>query len=267
VRSGEVGAINDWPRESPDVVLTTLGLKKSERDQLDLLFKGMDNRKVLLTNVNVAPGDSGGPLVDKEGRLIGVTFAVPTADGKSREGGLSLHVHLDEIKAFLPDALPSGPPPVFVPDLMPAGMYYELADLQGDGQPDALIFGRLNAAEGREERTVTGLLLDLKRSNADVRPDDLADPARRRAWKAHFALHAEPYPIAFYDTRGAGRIDLILFSGKTKGRADVILRYDGKEWKAEPGKGRPLVDLSNFTDMALRRSFLPYTAALRRLFG
>jgi hypothetical protein len=266
VRSGDVSAFSDWPRDRPELVVAALGLAKSERDAFDRLVKGMDSRKVILSSVGISPGDSGGPLVDKEGRLIGVTFAVPTEPGAGR-APLALHVHLDEVRKFLPAKYPDGPPEPFVPDVLPSGLHYELASLGRSGAPDALLFGQRAVVDGRERKAISGILLDLKQSNGGLKPDDLADPAKRKAWKAQFVLHAEPYNIAFYDTQDAGRFDLILLAPRGKADAEVVLKYDAeaKRWRPEAGRGRALINAAHFAKEELQDKFVPFANAFQTL--
>ena len=64
-------------------------------------------------------------------------------------------------------------------------------------------------------------------------------------------MHMAPVRRVFYDTTGDGEIDLILQAKPGKETADVVYRREGKVWKAEPGKGRSLVDPSLFKNREL----------------
>src|SRR5262249_45058460 len=151
--SGEVAGITDWPAGRSDIAVRVLALPKgSERDKVKALLARLESRKILLSTCGLNPGDSGGPLVNKNGEVIGVSFAIPQLDlkrGVSREK-VSSHVHLAELKAFPADRarLPAVPAP-FVPDTQPEALFYQLVDLDEDGTPNLMMFGRPDEKKGK----------------------------------------------------------------------------------------------------------------------
>jgi S1-C subfamily serine protease len=259
LRSGEVSGIANWPQDMVDIVVKLMVLPPGERDAAKAMISRMDRRKVVLSSCGLNPGDSGGPLVNKNGEIIAVSFAIPAVRESGEVGKFSYHVHLDELKAFLADRnkLPATAP-AYVPDVMPSGVMFEIVDLARDGTPDALVFGK------QKNQPPSGLLLDLRGSNEGVRPDDLLDPKKLEKWKFQFAFHREPYPTAFYDTRGSGEVDLVLMDTDNKGRADVMLRRVDGKWVAADAKDRSLIDPALFADKQLQRAFGPYARLLDR---
>jgi S1-C subfamily serine protease len=251
LRSGEVAAVSRWPQDRKDVVLGLLTLdREQDRRAAEQALDRIPPVRVVLSTCGVNPGDSGGPLVDEAGKLIAVTFARP----RPREGVelnvFSYHVHRDELKVFLGDdlaRLPATPPPD-VPDALPSGVLAEARRVGGLG---LLLFGE---ARGKP---ATGLLLDLKGSNPQLTPDELADPDKRAAWKYQFALHRTKPARAFYDSDGDGRIDKILIDVDGDGQADMSLGLEGGRWKFGTVGPAALIDPAHFGDRGLRERFAP----------
>ncbi len=247
VRSGEVAAVGRWPQEMIDVVSQRLELKGEERRVMTEVLNQATPRKVLLSTCGINPGDSGGPLVNDEGELIAVTFAIPRSDPES---GFSLdkfsyHVHLDEVKEFLKDR-PQRPSP-FVPNSWPEATSTSAADTDEDGILDTLV-----CKLGEE---VSGMLLDLDKNSAARLPKDkpLDETNIREFWDFEFAIHMLPFLMAFYDTDGDGKIDLILRGSKESRDAKSELKLADGNWKYSGKSNKALVSDQNFTDKNLRR--------------
>jgi S1-C subfamily serine protease len=264
LRNGIVSQKGTWPREMTDVAASLLGYSgdSPQRRQLQKTLGTLEKRKVLLSSCGLNPGDSGGPLVDREGRVIAVSFAVPKIDTEREVdlGKFSYHIHLDEVKAFLADRdrLPAEPPPE-VPDVLPPASRFVLADLDGDGISETLLFG---TAAGEAP---TGLLLDLKGANGRMPAGSLSDPAKLAGWKFQFALQRLPHATSFYATTGEGPPDLILRDFDGDGKADLVLHRDAKGWRAAPGEGRPLLDPQRFAGEDLQARFRPFVHSFGNL--
>ena len=244
VRSGEVAGTGEFPKDLAEVTVQLLDLSALDRKKLSLALQATPkSRKILLTNCGGGPGDSGGPLVNEDGKLIAITFAVPTEKIRGSSNFL-YHVHLDEVKEFV--AAKPADPEVLVPSPWPTGVYNSLKDLSGTGKPEVLLIGP------GPEKPINGMLIDLKgASDKNFKPADLNDPEKRKGWKFQFAFHVSPVKRTFYDTKGDGTIDLILLAAPGENTASVILRRNGDVWKTEAVKGRPLIDPLLFKDKAL----------------
>ena len=100
VRGGHVAGIGTWPREEIQNAVGLMVLTGQDREDLKKVMAKIPPRKVLISDCAVNYGDSGGPLVNSEGKLIGVTFAIPAKD-ETNSVGLAYHIHLDEVRSFL----------------------------------------------------------------------------------------------------------------------------------------------------------------------
>jgi S1-C subfamily serine protease len=247
VRSGQVSAIGQIPRDLVNLVMQRLAASEADRATLTRQLEALPSRKILMTSARVNPGDSGGPVVDEEGRVLGVTFGSPA---RTDEANFTYHVHLDELKATLADVPDK---PVFlVPDWWDIGPYGELADLDNDGRPDALLGGT---------ETPDTVLIDVASANpVNVARDDVSQLIAGKAWRFQLGLQsAAGLTTAFYDTDNDGEVDLVL-TAKDKEMADGrFTRATGKAWQYVAGKSA-VVDPSYLRDAAL-------AARARRLLG
>jgi S1-C subfamily serine protease len=260
MRSGEVSAVSLWPRDRKDVVLSLLGITRDQdRKEAEEALARAEPVRVVLSSCRVNPGDSGGPLVDRDGKVIAVTFARPSPRDGVELNAFSFHIHRDDLKEFVGDLArqPATPPPD-VPEALPRGVYCEIRRL---GDAEAMLFGDTRGAPP------TGVLLDLKGSNSPLSADDLADPAKRAAWKYQFALHRSGPARAFYDTDGDGRIDLILMDTDRDGRADMALRLADGQWKVDKARGQGLVDARNFENRDLQERFERLVPAFQKFLA
>jgi serine protease Do len=198
LRSGQVSSIGLMPADLVDVVMLQLSANQGERSQVLEQLKQAASRRIILTSAGANPGDSGGPVVDGLGRVIAVTFAVPSDPARAK---FSYHIHLDEVKAFLATVPKTAI--LSTPDPWQLGPQVALTDLDNDGRPDVLLGG---AGEPEE------LLFDLDNDTPAAATKDLTGLVRDRKWDFEFALRIatdEPTSSAFYDTNNDGTIDLI----------------------------------------------------------
>lgn len=254
IRTGEVTAIGEFPRDMMDVVMRGLSVPATLRPLWHRRLQEAPRRKAIVSSCGDTFGDSGGPLVDTDGKLIGVTFAIPSAErlGASR---LSYHVHLSEVARFIADRPQE--PLLSVPDPWPAGVYSETRDLDGDGIPETLVFG-VRRGEG-----MTGLLVDLEQtSRTHYRAEQLANPAAERTWDFRFAFQSVPQMRVFYDTNGDGKIDLVLTDSNQDGRADLALRLKDGRWEKEDAQNRKMIDPALLPPGPGRQRFMKIIQAL-----
>jgi len=198
MRSGQVAAMGRMPADLVDVVMLRLAATKAQRDQVMQELERTPSRRIILTSAGANPGDSGGPVVDESGRVIAVTFAVPSEAGLAK---FSYHIHLDEVRAFM-KSVPSSAM-MLVPDAWDLGPSIALSDATGDGVPDVLLAGT-----DKPEM----LLFDLDNDTPAAARRDVGALVRDRKWDFEFALRAvrsEPTSTAFYDTDNDGTVDLI----------------------------------------------------------
>jgi S1-C subfamily serine protease len=258
IRSGEIAGSGMWPREMIDVVMQRLIATGRDREQLQEILDHAPQRKVLISTCGLNPGDSGGALVNARGEVVGVSFGIPRTDeGENAHfDKFSYHVHLDELRAFL--AQRPAAPSASVPDPWPAGSYFSLEDLDGDGVPDTLVF----AASPRGP--ITGVLVDLAQSSRLERGARPSPERLKSDWHFQFALQLSPVPRAFYDTDNAGRINLILTgrSGDDAGEIAEELRLEQGSWTAVKNPRGKLLDPSRLEDKALRDRLVAIRDAL-----
>ena len=256
VRPGVVAGVGHWPGDMIDVVMRRLAVAEGESSQIEAVLEAAPQRKVLLSSCGLNPGDSGGPLLNAAGELIGVSFAIPASRGPHGPSldKFSYHVHLDEVRAFLRDRPEA--PLVEAPDPWPAAARGRLADLDGNGTPDTMIF--MDDRRG----AVAGLLVDLDEDSLAKRGGRPPASFSRDDWNFEFALHVIPVRRAFYDTNNDGRINLILTDRSGNGQVDGALRLDGDTWAADPAARGDLLDAARFEDPGLQARFRKLAPAI-----
>jgi S1-C subfamily serine protease len=252
LRGGEVAGIGQWPTDMIDVIMQRLEVKEQDREQLAKLLRASRLRKVVLSSCGLNPGDSGGPLVDAKGDLIAVSFAIPRSrPSDDQTGGVHLdkfsyHVHIDEVQSFLKDR-PSKPVP-YVPDAWPDGIYGVLADGDGDGVPDSLVFG--DRGEGR----ITGVLVDLDQDSPKKSLDEIV--ADHSLWDFEFALRFSPRLVAFYDRDGDDKIETILTGGNDRAeKVSSTLHFKEGVWKRTRTPDAKWIDSRLYKDPKVRKRF------------
>jgi S1-C subfamily serine protease len=247
-RDGRVSGIGEYPDERVDTFLKDVWAKGVGPDkQIKGALARVTPRKILITNIGIAPGDSGGPLVNDTGEVIGVNFAYPRFQDKDFTA-FAYHVHVDEVSNFIGD-LAEQPkvPGLYLPSPYPPFPFYALQDLDKDGKPDSI------AVSDRQGGQLKGVLFDLTQSNPKFPQPELYQAVRKGAWKFQFGMYLAPLR-AFYDTTNSGKIDLILtVDPANPQKAGAVLRRTEKGWVAEPGNGRALRDPTNFQDPALQK--------------
>src|SRR5438105_4991134 len=125
-----------------NVIMPILASSEAQQQSAKQFLSLANSERIMLTSAVANPGDSGGPVVNVDGKVVGVTFAVPSAVG---EKAFSYHIHVDELKEFVRN-VPNRPTYV-LPELWDIGPQIKLLDLDNDGKPDALASGTTNVEE------------------------------------------------------------------------------------------------------------------------
>jgi len=224
---GQVSALGKSPGDLVDFLLPLLRASSRDRAKIESSLDSVRSLTVVLSSCLANPGDSGGPLVDSEGRLIGVTFAVP---GDVSKRVLTYHIALSEVKDFLAGA--SETPTLLVPDAWQLDPKIRLV------QANVLL------AEGPYSSEV---LLDVDSDTPTELIEQENYPALigRRQFNAEVAFHAFPdRRLAFYDTDNDSRMDTILIDNDPDENADQrFVLKDGK-WRFDDKVDVPFVDPS-----------------------
>jgi S1-C subfamily serine protease len=232
LRTGSIAGRGTFP-DDQIVEGFAAGLSKQQKEKIARSFEESDRCKVLLSTCGLNPGDSGGPLLDEEGRLIAVSFAVPTIDADRGVdlGKFSYHIHLDEVQRFLAD-WPTEPE-ILPPSHLPDADVQAYADLDSDSVPETLVFFRQS---GRE---VVGYLVDLDQDSAGVRAEKgkggkrktnkLASKEPTSAWDFEYAVNLDDPQARFVDRNNDGEIDLVVIGNDES--TLLILERDGERWK------------------------------------
>lgn len=192
-RPGSISSAGESPRHLVNFLLPLLASSGSQRQEMEAELDAAHSVNILLSSCEANPGDSGGPLVDKNGQLIGVTFAIP---GDAAEQKFTYHISLGEVRAFLEAA--DEKPVLLVPGA------WEIGSMVVFVEPYVLM---ASTRYGRQ------LLFDL---DADT-PAELLETANlqeligNQRFDIEAALHfSANRRLAFYDTDNSGGIDTIL---------------------------------------------------------
>jgi S1-C subfamily serine protease len=73
---GTTGAVFGHPGGGPLRIAPARIAETVNAAGTDIYRTGRTSRRVHVLAANLAPGDSGGPLVDRQGRMVGVAFAI-----------------------------------------------------------------------------------------------------------------------------------------------------------------------------------------------
>jgi hypothetical protein len=248
IRTGEVGALGESPRDLVNLRLPLLASTATERDQIEEMIRLARPRRIVLSTCMSNPGDSGGPLVDERSHFIGVTFGIPSDPAESK---FSYHVALSEVRSFLADA--SRDPILLVPEMWDIGPRVGLLNAQ-------------ILVAGTETPGQFFLDLDADTPEAVIEQLDFRKLIGERRFDAEVALHFGMLQrIAFYDGDGDGQIELILVDDDEDGAADH--RYertkDG-EWRVVDRESTWL-DPDIIESRRLRSRFKDLLAALEKM--
>jgi len=216
LREGRVAQVGRMPQDLVDALVARLARGGAQaREQLD----AMTPTKIVLSQCDANPGDSGSPLVDREGRLLGITYAIPQ---DVRTDKFVYHVHVDVVREFLARTRSEGPE---VPDAWRLGPNVALTTSDPAlAAPDILVAGTERPTE---------ILIDV---DGDAQPDPakLAELVRGRGFDAEVALHfAGDRKLAFYDSDNDGAFDVVLVDEDDDPEADVRFTLRDGKWKVE----------------------------------
>lgn len=221
---------------------------------------------VLVSDARVSPGDSGGPLLNAKGELIGLTFAT---SANSSAGSVGWHIALKHLRAFL-TTMPTQPEGVPF-DLWTAGLPHasmlepQLADADGDGRVDSLVWRFATAGEnGQEVAAATVVFIDLdEQDHADSGPQGARQHIPQGLWgvkrEGNFTFdvcivrRADGVAAVAY-TDASKNVNEIRIGHGDRNVAQIIWRRGANgAWTATPGGQTPLIDPGSFNREQLRR--------------
>jgi S1-C subfamily serine protease len=208
-RDGRVSALGQSPHDIVNVLLPLLGTEGEEREQAEDMLDALQTFDIVLSSCLANPGDSGGPLVDKSGRLIGVTFAIPSNPSEQK---FTYHIALSEVRAFLDDAEET--PILLIPDAWQIGPLLKIV------QRNVLVGG----GPGWQQ-----ILLDVDMDTPVelLEQGDFNKLVEGRRFDAELALHGyRNRRFAFYDTDNNGEMNLVLVDQDEDEAADLRYRLD-----------------------------------------
>lgn len=259
VRQGQVTGIGEYPRDQASVITKLLKLPEKERKEVEEeLAHDSEQKRVLHTNCSISGGDSGGPLVNTAGEVVAVTFAIRANDSF---GGLSLHVHLDELRQFLRD-LPT------TPDVMIPGPYLPFdasaipVDVNKDDAPDAILF---RASEESPPLCLQILLQEKKlKQGANKGGINKAGATRIPGWSPNFAIYSMPTLTVLYDRNGDGEFDLVFRDEDEDGTAETQYLQSSGKWQVALTKEQA-ISADHFTSRELQAAFGSWQAEVGQL--
>jgi serine protease Do len=223
LRSGEVQGASIWPGGQIDAVMSRLSIGNRERKQLEEWLKVQPQVKILISSCGMNPGDSGGPLVDKEGRVIGVSFAGPAMD---LDRMISLdkftyHVNLSELQKFIEEK-PTAPL------LEPPTIWQEFADFDLTTLSNSKRIDTLVLTTASEDELV--FLVDIDGDTPTASYQGFVSINNlRQSWDFEVAFRMSVDGLVkecSYDTDNDGTIDYV-HQRNFGGEGDVVWNYDG----------------------------------------
>ncbi len=258
LREGNVAGIGRSPHDLVDILLRGLILSGTQAEQMKSQLESTTPVKIVLSSCQGNPGDSGGPLVDEEGRLLGVTFAIPT---EVRTDKFVYHIHIDEVKAFLRDR----PEPKTETKPAPPDPWQIGPNVQTRRTPfsktgcDLLLAGRMVErpdAKGGAAFNTEQVFIDVDGDTGGDLSDEqtVLRVVSTRAFEAEIVLHfLGDRRVAFYDTKNSGVFDLILVDLDEDPEADVRFRLVDGAWQVETDLNVPWLQSTYLEDPRLQR--------------
>ena len=227
VRNGTIAGHGVFPKDLQSKIRLgeSEGIIKKRQEELFRYLAPDGDQKVTVSTCGINPGDSGGPLIDVNGRLIAVTYAIPT-ETKFKEFGY--HVHLDEIRVFLNDnnwpAEPQSQPPSSLPR-------YETIALNFDEQK--FPFYRAKLTKSKDPFVATYFDIDgepVARMDAS-QATKLTEVEFWDQLGVEWCVTWAPTPTYFFDCDRDGKYELVFIVADTDG--DEVLKFEKRkeEWK------------------------------------
>lgn len=229
LRQGQVAQVGRMPQDLVDTLVRALGVAKNDEASARKRIETTEPCRIVLSTCGANPGDSGSPLLDEQGRLLGITYAIP---GDLRNDKFIYHLHREEIAAFLARPREEGP---MVPDPWRLGPRVGLTSSGKGAGLDLLVSG-----EARPEQ----ILVDVD-GDARATADALESIVAARSFDAEAAFHfLGDRRIAFYDTDNDSTFDLILVDEDVDPEADVRLSLGPKGWSVQTDVAVPWLSAS-----------------------
>lgn len=203
----------DMATHDPQMCDARRRMVDAEREQLKRSHAGL----VIQTTCDIWHGDSGGPLVDHAGELVGLNdFGYSAPDGGAHS---NFHVHVNEIRAFL-QQVPEQPHR-WIPDPFAVQGVAKYADLDGDGEVDAL---------GVSSDDELALLFDLGQHSTEKYDNSPAQALDKHQFDTRFAYLRQGERSSFlYDSTGSGHFDVLLIDKDSHGAPSEAYRLAGDQ--------------------------------------
>ncbi|MFM7165327.1 MAG: serine protease [Planctomycetaceae bacterium] len=259
VRQGQVTGAGEYPRDQASVITQLLKLPAEERKEVEEeLARDSEQKRVLHTNCGISGGDSGGPLVNTSGEVIAVTFAIRTNDSF---GGLSLHVHLDELREFV-RVLPTKPDIMIPGPYLPFNASAVPVDVNNDDAPDAILF----RSSQDSPPLCLQILLQGKSLKQAANKDGInkAGATRIPDWSPNFAIYSMPTLTVLYDRNGDGEFDLVFRDEDENGTTETQYLLSNGKWLISLTKEQA-VSADHFTSHELQAAFGSWQAEVGQL--
>lgn len=234
LRTGNVSSVGRSPHDMIDFVVGRLGLAAADRASLDQRLARETPVKILLSSSGANPGDSGGPLLDKDGQVLGVTYAIPS---EVRDDKFTYHVHRDELRAFL--AGQPSPEEEARPDVPDAWRTGPNIMLDTARDTNDLLIG------GSEKSSVVMIDVDGNSRDLSRAPEALRKLVDDRGFDAEMAIRFGIGEVAtFYDRDADGVFDLVLVDLDGDPIADVRFERVDDEWIVDTEVDEPLIHVA-----------------------
>lgn len=260
LRSGEIAGGGMFPGEVVDQIMFLMSVDDVDRPRFEQALAGdPERRRVVISTCGINPGDSGGPLVDKEGRLVGVTYAIPAFDLQVLvdRAKFTYHIDVSEVREFLSD-WPSTPN-IEPPNPLAAGAHYGYADQDEDDYYETMFVYETNA-EGAQP---IGIHLDLDGDSfggQSVEELEESEPGSEiGVFDFEFAVCLAPRTRVSYDTDNDGRIDLAFSDENGDGVMETRFEWHDGKFALKQATGEP-IDGEHFADKKLQDRFTELNA-------